>query len=187
MPDFSTVATSVAVTLGVQTIYFLVMRLPDQLHRASRDLFELDVLENTTYLLSKISISESDTALNTYWQWEKHFADFTREKVASNTDESVFLEQLHPLNSQLGRLRSCISIYDLSGNGDLVTFCISLLEQARIITKNVTLNIDEKFNLTSAVADLRAAESQLPLLINRIRLETNAAAAQRIGTVKPAQ
>jgi hypothetical protein len=173
MPDFSTVATSVVVTLGVQTLYFLVMRLPDQLHRASRDLFELDVLENASYLLSRLSLSESELALNTYWQWKQHFDQVTDKKVASNTDESVLLEQLHPLNSQLGRLRSCISIYDLSGSGDLVTFYISLLDQARTITKNVALNIDEKFNLISAMADLDAAEAQLSLLINRIRLETN--------------
>src|ERR1700733_8865015 len=33
MADFSTVATSVIVTLGIQTLYYLVMSFPDQLHR----------------------------------------------------------------------------------------------------------------------------------------------------------
>ena len=33
MADFYTVATSVIVTLGIQTLYYLVMSFPDQLHR----------------------------------------------------------------------------------------------------------------------------------------------------------
>jgi hypothetical protein len=61
-------------------------------------------LENTTYLLSKVSLRESDRALDTYSQWEKHFDIFIDEKAASDADKSVFLEQLPSLNSQLRRL-----------------------------------------------------------------------------------
>jgi hypothetical protein len=58
------------------------MRFPDQLHRTSTVLFELEVLENTTYLLSKVSLRESDRALDTHSQWEKHFDIFTDQKAA---------------------------------------------------------------------------------------------------------
>ena len=89
MADITTVGTSVGLTLALQGIYYLAMKFPDQMHRNSATLFKLETEENTTYLISQISLQESKKAFEVYAPWREQLYALSTEKNSSEPPQNL--------------------------------------------------------------------------------------------------